>query len=64
MRSEICRRKSAAVTQLGSEQSSRERPGTVGDRKTQMCSIFDVYDKCVRRGVKNDCKGYGMVEAV
>jgi len=27
------------------------------DRKTEMCSIFDVYDKCVRKGVKNDCKG-------
>ena len=27
------------------------------DRKTEMCSIFDVYDKCVRKGVKNACKG-------
>ena len=35
--------------QLGSELSSRERSGSVADRKTEMCSIFDVYDKCVRK---------------
>jgi len=33
------------------ELSSRERPGSVIDRKTEMCSIFDVYDNCVRKGV-------------
>jgi len=27
------------------------------DRKTEMCSIFDVYNKCFRKGVKNDRKG-------
>jgi len=50
MRREICRRISA-MTQLSAELSSRERPGSVADRKTEMCSIFDVYDKCVRKGV-------------
>jgi len=24
---------------------------SVAGRKTEMCSIFDVYDKCVRKGV-------------
>ena len=24
---------------------------SVADRKTEMCSIFDVYDKCVHKGV-------------
>jgi len=24
--------------------SSREKPGLMGDRKTEMCSIFDVYE--------------------
>jgi len=33
--------------------SSREGPGSVADRKTEMCTIFDVYDKC-GKGVKND----------
>jgi len=54
---EICRRTSTAVTQLGSELSSEGRSRNGSDRKTEMCSIFDVYDKCVRKGVKNDCKG-------
>jgi len=51
MRREICRRTGTEMTQLSAELSSRERPGSVTDRKTEMCSIFDVYDKCVPKGV-------------
>jgi len=28
-----------------------EKTRSVADRKTEMCSIFDVYDKCVHKGV-------------
>jgi len=45
----ICRRTVTARTQLGSDLSSRERSGSVADRKTEMCSIFDIYDKCVAK---------------
>ena len=52
MHREIGRRTGAAMSQLGAERSSRGRPRSVADRKTEMCSIFDVYDKmCSQRCV-------------
>jgi len=47
----ISRRTGTARTQLSWDLLSREQSGSVTDRKTEMCSIFDVYDKCVRKGV-------------
>jgi len=43
MRREICRRTSTAMAQIWVELSSPERPGSVADRKTEMCSIFDIW---------------------
>jgi len=47
----ICRGTGAARTHLGSDLLSRERSWSVADRKTEMCSISDIYDKSVRKGV-------------
>ena len=30
------------------------RTGTMSGRRTEMCSIFDVYYKCVRKGMESD----------
>jgi len=42
------------------ELSSRERPGSVADRKTEMFSIFNVSDKYVRKGVSVRSAGCAM----
>jgi len=34
-----------------------ERPGTMSGRKTEMGSIFDVYDKCVRKEQRSTIEG-------
>ena len=52
MHRELCHRTGAVMLQLGTERSSQGRPRSVADRKTEMCSIFDVYDKmCSQRCV-------------
>ena len=59
---EICRRTSTAMAPLWAELSPRERPGSVADKETDMCSIFDVNGKCVRKGVSVRSEGDRFTE--
>jgi len=54
MRREICRRTSTAVTQLWLRAVVTRKTPNGSDRKTEICSIFDVYDKCVRKAQRSE----------
>jgi len=51
MRKEICRRTSTAADTAWLRAVVTRKTPNGSDRKTEMRSIFDVYDKCVRKGV-------------